>query len=550
MAWEHFTASKEGPGILTVTDLATKKNYCAKYAIGKVETGRSRSFHGYRLIVYFKSEEFIGDSHSMQGALMACAQKLEAAGLEINVAGLSSDFHESGLSSNSGFGYDEKRGGGSIHMMSEQTNYGAFYVYALVDPYNGNKPFYIGKGIVNRGADHLNEASKMIGLNPELVLGENEKVEEKVLRKHANLIELKNKGATNKDIVRVICRQLPEDIAFTIESCLIRSIYGLENLTNEVTGHHEERFREFDNFNWIDGFDLKKNNENELCADDGKHQCGAFYVYALIDPEDKSIFYIGKGHGNRARQHFTDAMRNFYDSDKIEKLQELLYKGYSEADIIRIVARVDSGPAAFMIESFYINFVVGADNICNLQGGHESGLFRSKGDWELRRGFDIPIVVEKGQRRVELLDQFLGQGLDLKLQAVQDAIKIKDSSFELEFSEPGVMGAGELVISALIDDVVFLRTQIRSPATGTFNTIIEPRGTKQKEWITSHFQKLGKESHLWGNLRWFNCKSWSHQNLAKDVDEAARRAILLVKLIRVKDISELSMKEQQELFPD
>jgi hypothetical protein len=120
----------------------------------------------------------------------------------------------------------------------------------------------------------------------------------------------------------------------------------------------------------------------------------------------------------------------------------------------------------------------------------------------------------------------------------------------LEFSEPGVMGAGELVISALIDDIVFLRTQTRSPATGTFNTIIEPRGKKQKEWMVSHFQKLGKESHLRKGDFWFNCKSWSHPNLTKNVDEAARRAILLVKLIRVKDMSELSMEEQQELFPE
>ena len=34
----------------------------------------------------------------------------------------------------------------------------------------------------------------------------------------------------------------------------------------------------------------------------------AYYVYALIDPRDNRIFYIGKGKGNRIFQHAKDAL--------------------------------------------------------------------------------------------------------------------------------------------------------------------------------------------------------------------------------------------------
>jgi len=34
-----------------------------------------------------------------------------------------------------------------------------------------------------------------------------------------------------------------------------------------------------------------------------------YYVYALIDPRDNKIFYIGKGHGNRVFQHCLAAIQ-------------------------------------------------------------------------------------------------------------------------------------------------------------------------------------------------------------------------------------------------
>lgn len=49
-----------------------------------------------------------------------------------------------------------------------------------------------------------------------------------------------------------------------------------------------------------------------------------FYVYSLIDPRTLSIFYIGKGTGNRAWQHekFKDGNNNLYKDRTIKNIQE------------------------------------------------------------------------------------------------------------------------------------------------------------------------------------------------------------------------------------
>lgn len=33
-----------------------------------------------------------------------------------------------------------------------------------------------------------------------------------------------------------------------------------------------------------------------------------YFVYALVDPRDGSIFYIGKGKGDRPRQHLVESL--------------------------------------------------------------------------------------------------------------------------------------------------------------------------------------------------------------------------------------------------
>jgi len=146
----------------------------------------------------------------------------------------------------------------------------SYYVYALIDPTNGNKPFYIGKGIDNRLKSHFREALSSgktyienedenieidIGIIAENEMEEykNQQAESLKIKK---LRELFNYGYDYDNIARILAKDLDEPIAFALESFLIKTIYGFEDLTNKVEGEHSERFRPYNNWECIVGFDL------------------------------------------------------------------------------------------------------------------------------------------------------------------------------------------------------------------------------------------------------------------------------------------------------
>ena len=81
-----------------------------------------------------------------------------------------------------------------------------------------------------------------------------------------------------------------------------------------------------------------------------------YYVYCLVDPRDKKIFYIGKGVGNRVFAHACDALEyEDVSTYKLEKIREIIRSGHEvEHYIIRHKLTEDD---ALTVESVLIDFL-------------------------------------------------------------------------------------------------------------------------------------------------------------------------------------------------
>jgi len=99
------------------------------------------------------------------------------------------------------------------------------------------------------------------------------------------------------------------------------------------------------------------------------------YVYALIDPRDKKIFYVGKGIANRVFSHINEAIFNPVSNEKLETVRAIKASNLKvEHFIIRHGLEEDE---ALLIESVLIDFLTFRDfaevaKITNLMPGHYS----------------------------------------------------------------------------------------------------------------------------------------------------------------------------------
>jgi len=292
---------------------------------------------------------------------------------------------------------------GEGNCLVELLGYGRFYVYVLINPLENNKPFYVGKGYTDRALHHFNEA----GYNTQSILSDIESDENKC----ATINKIQSNGFKPEDIVRVICRRVSEEVALAIEACLIKNVYGLKNLTNSIEGQNSHHFRSYDLNQHVSNFDFDTDINGNFVQPTAPNKLGDYYVYILKNPETNEVFYVGKGSSDRLSQHFYKLNKSNPKNKKEVQLVDLLSK-YKPSDIGKVLAIVDKEHVAYMLESLYIKFIYGYDKLDNIQPGHYAGLFRAKGDWLMRKGFDIPILVEFGQRRDELLDIFLGCGAE------------------------------------------------------------------------------------------------------------------------------------------
>ena len=95
-----------------------------------------------------------------------------------------------------------------------------------------------------------------------------------------------------------------------------------------------------------------------------------YYVYTLSDPAG-TIFYVGKGTGNRVFAHANEALQNPKESDKLNRIRDI----HAEGKVVRyeIIRHGLSEKEAFEVEAALIDFV-GLDDLSNAIAGHNMDL--------------------------------------------------------------------------------------------------------------------------------------------------------------------------------
>lgn len=98
-----------------------------------------------------------------------------------------------------------------------------------------------------------------------------------------------------------------------------------------------------------------------------------YYVYALVDPRDNKIFYVGKGKGDRVFQHAEDALDEDAKSLKLDTIRAIRKEGKEVAHYI--LRHKLTEEVAYIVESTLIDLLtypkINRDNLLtNIVAGH------------------------------------------------------------------------------------------------------------------------------------------------------------------------------------
>lgn len=94
-----------------------------------------------------------------------------------------------------------------------------------------------------------------------------------------------------------------------------------------------------------------------------------YYVYILKDPRNDTIFYVGKGKGNRLFQHVQCALENVTDNDKYNLIREI-HKDGKEVEHFILRHGLEE-KLSLEIESTIID-LLGIENLTNSVKGHDT----------------------------------------------------------------------------------------------------------------------------------------------------------------------------------
>lgn len=119
-----------------------------------------------------------------------------------------------------------------------------------------------------------------------------------------------------------------------------------------------------------------------------------FYVYALVDPRDNKVFYIGKGIGNRVFSHELESEKSYNsEKKKLQKICEIEKNGFLVKRLIVNWGLNES--EAFVAEATLINMLNNMPNVqlTNEVAGHHVHESLSVEEFELQYGA-IPLEME------------------------------------------------------------------------------------------------------------------------------------------------------------
>lgn len=101
-----------------------------------------------------------------------------------------------------------------------------------------------------------------------------------------------------------------------------------------------------------------------------------FYVYALIDPRDNEIFYVGKGQAERLKSHVKNVISGIEPNIlKEERIRKIINSGRCVVE--KILIEGISEDSALRLERQLIDDI-GLENLTNISPGRLSGIERAE----------------------------------------------------------------------------------------------------------------------------------------------------------------------------
>ena len=133
--------------------------------------------------------------------------------------------------------------------------------------------------------------------------------------------------------------------------------------------------------------DTKSKPSIKLFSEKAVEQLNGFYVYALIDPRNNQVFYIGKGIGNRVFSHEIESGKSpKSEKAKLKRIQEIEAAGF---DVNRVIVNWSMTESeAFAAEAALINMLsfLSADMLTNAVAGHHVHEAMTVEDFDLLYG--------------------------------------------------------------------------------------------------------------------------------------------------------------------